>query len=116
MNLKSVGSSLGEQQPEVEAEVEVLDELDEYLKEPSPTDDGDFNQTGLLRWWHERRHRWPNLTRMARQFLACPATEAGVERMFSAAGKCHDASKKSTKETSIEAILGAAKNTLLPKI
>ena len=39
-----------------------------------------------------------------------------VERMFSAAGKCHDGSKKSTKETSIEAIIGAAKNTLLPKI
>ena len=28
----------------------------------------------------------------------------------------NDGSKKSTKETSIEAILGAAKNTLLPKI
>ena len=96
--------------------VEELDELEQYLAEPAPTDDKDFNTTGLLRWWHERRHRWPNLTRMARQFLACPATEAGVERLFSKAGKCHDGSKKSTKETTIQSNLAAAINTNLPNV
>ena len=53
---------------------------------------------------------------MARQFLACPATEAGVERLFSKAGKCHDGSKKSTKETTIQSILAAAINSNLPNV
>ena len=69
-------------------------------------------------WWTGRPHleKNANLTRMARQFLACPATEAGVERLFSKAGKCHDGSKKSTKETTIQSILAAAINSNLPNV
>jgi hypothetical protein len=34
---------------------------------------------------------------MWRQFHGCPATSAGVERLFYHAGKQHDAQKKRTK-------------------
>ena len=35
---------------------------------------------------------------MARQFLGRPATSAGVERMFSQAGKLHNEMKKGRQE------------------
>ena len=47
---------------------------------------------------------------MVRQFLAAPATTGQIERVFSGAGKLHDAAKKSTKETTIEAALKGAIN------
>ncbi|KAK3275865.1 hypothetical protein CYMTET_16029 [Cymbomonas tetramitiformis] len=42
-----------------------------------------------LHWWGDREEKLPNLSRMARQFLAPPASTAGVERMFSACGQLH---------------------------
>ena len=41
----------------------------------------------LLAWWKLKAAKWPALARMARQFLGAPAFSAGVERVFSAAGK-----------------------------
>jgi len=48
---------------------------------------------------------------MARQFLGRPATSAGVERMFSLAGKLHDDMKKSQQDDTLEHSLFAAANT-----
>ena len=53
----------------------------------------------------------PHLARMARQFLGRPATSAGVERMFSLAGKLHDDMKKSQQDDTLEHSLFAAANT-----
>ena len=39
-----------------------------------------------VEWWRRQRTVFPNLSTMARQYLATPATSAGVERLFSAAG------------------------------
>ena len=54
--------------------------------------------------------RWPNLAKMVKQYFAAPASSAGVERLFSAAGKMHDDLKKSSND-SLEASLFAMKNT-----
>ena len=40
----------------------------------------------------------PHLAKMAAQFLGHPATSAGVERMFSKAGKLHDDMKKGQQD------------------
>ena len=57
------------------------DELDDYFSLPV----ADMH-TSVIAWWQQHRHRFPYLNKMARQYLACPATSAGLERLFSAAG------------------------------
>ena len=65
----------------------------------------------VLKWWKAREGRWPNLAKMVKQYLSAPASSAGVERVFSAAGKMHDDLKKSNKDDTLEASLFAMKNT-----
>ena len=48
---------------------------------------------------------------MARQFLGRPAASAGVERMFSKAGRMHDDMKMSQADDTLEHALLAAANT-----
>ena len=49
---------------------------------------------------------------MVRQYLAALASSAGVERLFSRAGRYHDDKKKSTTDEHIETLLIVAKNIL----
>ena len=64
-----------------------------------------------LDWWAGHEPTLPHLAKMARQFLALPASSAGPERLFHAAGRLHDDQKKSTKDTTIEHILNVYANT-----
>ena len=60
-------------------------EADRYIKEVSHISDLGFD---LLAWWRDTAPKhYPNVARMARQFLGCPATSAVVERLFSKAGR-----------------------------
>ena len=43
----------------------------------------------VLQWWRVREIKWPQLAKMVKQYFAAPASSAGVERLFSAAGKMH---------------------------
>ena len=86
-----------------------------------------FRRTNLdldvLEWWKARDHDkpadpatgrpagLPHMAKMARQFLGRPATSAGVERMFSKAGKLHDDMKKGQEDDSLEHSLIAAANS-----
>ena len=84
----------------------LVDELQEYL-DPPPEDD---TELPVLEWWGCRAGRWPNLAKMVRQYMAVPASSAGVERVFSAAGKMHDDLRKSFKDETLEASILAAFN------
>ena len=84
----------------------VLDELEEYLAEPEETD----LDMKVLKWWEAKEPKWPALAKMVKQYFAAPATSAGVERVFSAAGKMHTDLKKSAKDTTLEHSLFAAFN------
>jgi hypothetical protein len=64
----------------------------------------------VLEWWAEHAAGLPNLSRMARQFLAAQATSAAVERLFSKAGLIHSDLRKSTSEEQIAHILMASIN------
>ena len=55
--------------------------------------------------------KWPALAKMVKQYFAAPASSAGVERVFSAAGKMHGDLQKSAKDTTLEHSLFAAFNT-----
>jgi hAT family C-terminal dimerisation region len=56
-------------------------ELDTYLDEPLI--DGGHN-FALLEYWRVHSTRFPNLSRMARDYLAVPGTSTPSERVFSA--------------------------------
>ena len=64
----------------------------------------------MLQWWSEKEVKWPNLAKMVKQYFASPASSAGVERVFSAAGKMHDDLRKSEKDSTLEHSLFAAFN------
>jgi hypothetical protein len=78
----------------------------------------------VLAWWKARDHDkfadpasgkpagLPVLARFARQYLGCPASSAGIERMFSRAGKMHDDLKASQVDSTLEHSLLAAANAL----
>jgi hypothetical protein len=44
-------------------------------------------KANILMWWKVHAVRFPYLSRLARRYLAMPATRASVERLFSVAGQ-----------------------------
>lgn len=95
-----------------------LDELEVYLALP-PVPNLDLD---VLEWWKARDHdKKPNaasgtpqglpmLARMVRQYFGRPASSAGVERMFSKAGKLHDDAKATQSDDTLQHCLLAAAN------
>ena len=68
----------------------------------------------MLAWWKAKdcqKDGLPILAKMARQFLGRPASSAGVERMFSKAGKLHGEDKASQEDGTLEHCLFASANT-----
>jgi hypothetical protein len=57
------------------------DELELYLKEAPQL------YQGLMDYWRAHEFAWPNLTRMAFDFLAVPAMSSECERVFSSCAK-----------------------------
>ena len=68
----------------------LVDELAKYLALPQEHD----TDLDVLAWWRLNKTQFPILSKMARQFLAAPATSAGPERLFRLAGRMHDDMKK----------------------
>ena len=80
-----------------------MEEVHTYLSLPqSPHCTPSGVEFNLLEWWKTHAHMFPSLSRMARQYLALPASSIGIERLFSAAGKMHCAFRKNAKESSLE--------------
>ena len=89
---------------------EVEDELDKYLSLPVEKN----IDLDVLAWWKAKdcqKDGLPILAKMARQFLGRPASSAGVERMFSKAGKLHGEDKASQEDGTLEHCLFASANT-----
>ena len=84
-----------------------LDELEKYLADAEEPD----LDIKVLDWWKAKERLWPNLAKMVKQYFAAPASSAGVERVFWAAGKMHGDLSKSAKDTTLEHSLFAAFNT-----
>ena len=81
-------------------------EIERYLRLPQiPVFDSSGNDQDILAWWRQEAPEFPHLSKMARQFLAAPASSASVERLFSSAGKMHDDLKKSSSEETLESQL-----------
>ena len=76
-------------------------EVDKYLQLPALPTCRHGKDSCPLEWWSLHQHELPHLAKMVRQFLALPASSAGVERLFSAAGRLHDDLKKAIKEDTL---------------
>jgi hAT family C-terminal dimerisation region len=59
----------------------VEDELNAYMHVQQVS-----TKVDPLLWWKQHQGEFPRLARMARQYLAVPATSASVERVFSGVG------------------------------
>ena len=80
-----------------------------------------FIQEGIFDYWNGKlpghahvKRTYPDVVRMWRQFHGCPGSGGGIERVFTAAGKQHDALKKNTMDKTLESTLKAGMNTKLP--
>ena len=90
---------------EDESDTGRLNEITVYLAGKQLENIPEFD---LLEWWFARRGEYPHLSKMMRQFLASPASSAGVERLFNGAGKMHaDDSQRMKSETIKNALLTA---------
>jgi hypothetical protein len=83
-------------------EVEEASEVDQYLLLPQLSDGMAFD---LLAWWKKHSTMWPNLSRMARQYLALPATSSDVKRLFSSGGQMHSNLTRFTKEDTLHMMI-----------
>ena len=93
----------------------IVDEMATYLNELEKkmvykAPDGSIVKFDLLQWWKNNQHQFPSVARMARQYLAFPSTSAGVERLFSKAGKMYDDLSKNTQDETLKHSLMAASN------
>ena len=61
-------------------------------------------------WWAENEKVFPQLSRMARQYLGCPATSASAERLFSIAGRVYDDLRQGMDESMLELLMWARIN------
>ena len=86
--------------------VDATTEMERYLAD----DEVPFN-TDILLWWRDTgQHKYPHVALMARQYLACPATSAGVERLFSKCGRAYTCLAKSQQEGTLESKMFAGIN------
>lgn len=85
-------------------------EVDVYLHLPAMPISKNGRDTCPLDWWSAHYTQLPNLSKMARQFLAMPASSAGCERVFSAAGKLHDDFRKSINDSTLCMMLEVRQN------
>ena len=79
-----------------------LSELRDYMSVAQEELDCD-----VLAWWASREKRFPNLSRMARQYLGIPASSAAVERLFSSAGRDFSKLRHSLKACTLENLMWA---------
>ncbi|OWT42569.1 restless-like transposase [Pochonia chlamydosporia 170] len=62
-------------------------DVDELEIWQSSREDGDSDIRDPITYWHERRRRYPRLSRMALDFLTIQPMSAECERLFAAAGR-----------------------------
>ena len=74
-------------------------EIDDYFDEPAAPD------AKPLDWWRARKHRFPVLARLARKYLAVPATSAPSERVWSDAGNIVTKKRASLSDANVDTLV-----------
>lgn len=80
-------------------------EAERYLEEPQAS-----KTTDLLKWWASRERDYPQLAKMAQQYLGCPACSASAERLFSLAGRAYNDLRQAMDDKTLEELMWARIN------
>ncbi|MBF0208903.1 MAG: hAT transposon family protein [Oligoflexia bacterium] len=86
-------------------ELEATREIDLYLKETCIPRDSD-----ILAYWNIQRDKFPYLCRLARKYLAIPASSSSSERIFSGAGRIVTVKRTSLSVGSVEMLVYLREN------
>ena len=84
-------------------------EIEQYLKEPLIP----YHLANCYLWWRENRHRFVQLAKLARRYLAPPPTSIASERLFSTAGDIYDEKINRLAPERAEMLLFIKKNFFL---
>ena len=77
------------------------EEIEQYFKEPVLEVD---KTTDVLQWWKGASKKYPNLSRIARDYLAIPGPSASSERLFSTATDVLTDNRQSLSAPTIQAV------------
>jgi hypothetical protein len=80
--------------------LEKENELDRYLEASTISSHAD-----ILEWWKQNAHEYPCLARIARDYLAIPATSAPAERVFSGGADLITKKRGSLSDDRIQAFM-----------
>lgn len=83
----------------------LYDEVDEYLK----LEEIDL-EDNCSTWWHERREKFPALSRLAKKYLAVYACSTASERLFSDSGNLLTVKRTRTSPTFFSKIMFLKRN------
>jgi len=89
----------------VQLEDVVEAELNSYLM--TPAIDGEENP---LAWWKLHKINFPQLSKLARNYLCVPATSSPSERLFSTGGNIVTCTRSSLKPAKVDMLVFLAKN------
>ncbi|KAI3473651.1 hypothetical protein Pfo_030906 [Paulownia fortunei] len=82
----------------------VKSELEKYLNEDFEDDNEDFD---VLKWWKVNSHRFPILSKIARDILAVPVSTVASEAAFSTGGRVLDAFRSSLSPKIVQTLICA---------
>ena len=57
----------------------LMDEFREYMSLPMTN----WRVNNIMEWWSDNEEKFPNIAKLARKYLAIPASSAPSERVFS---------------------------------
>jgi len=83
--------------------VEAADEFKMYCNESERLRSAGSQNKDVLNWWKNKSKMYPNLSKMARDYLAIPGTSTLSERLFSSGKHLVSDTRNSLSPTTIQA-------------
>ena len=89
----------------MEVTVEIEEDSASAGRGEGGADSASAGRVYILTWWKEHAVRFPYLSRLARSYLAMPATSASVKRLFSVSGQVVTAKRASLDPTTVSLLV-----------
>lgn len=90
-----------------EEDAGIIHEIESYLSSPYNTKEKSEN---TLSWWSANQKQFPNIAKLARKYLAIPATSVPSERIFSLAGTLVSKKRAALKPENLDLLVFLKQN------